>query len=226
MNQTIGDRIALIRGRESRTAFGSRYGLHRNTIDRWEKGDRQPDVEFLQRLIADNGIAPEWMMSGIGPMKAEPDAPQSGADEFSGWGGEREPSPEELKREWKQLSEDNASLAEENTRLVRMHAVFEGEIKRLEKILDERPRIEPAQEPSAPPSLIEEMEAVEAKLLKYHAPEHIIREALVAVLEARSGRDIGRPKKQADYESSIDKKGLAGQRVAEDTAPFGKEPTR
>ncbi|PKN07594.1 MAG: Cro/Cl family transcriptional regulator [Deltaproteobacteria bacterium HGW-Deltaproteobacteria-8] len=66
----IGYRLKAIRKDESQEAFAARFGVHRNTLARWESGDRTPDLDFVQRLVSELGIAPEWVLRGVGPMHA------------------------------------------------------------------------------------------------------------------------------------------------------------
>lgn len=66
--QTIGERLRAARGEASRDAFAQRYGIHRNTLARWESGDRTPDVEFLRAVAESCGLSLEWLLSGKGEM--------------------------------------------------------------------------------------------------------------------------------------------------------------
>jgi transcriptional regulator with XRE-family HTH domain len=68
---SLGEKIKEIRGKESRTDFAARFAIHANTLLRWENGERQPDIEFLKKIILEYGISPEWLIFGEG----EKDAP-------------------------------------------------------------------------------------------------------------------------------------------------------
>ena len=49
---TLGERIRFIRGKRSREEFSNKYGIHRNTLERWEKGLRVPPESFLLAISA------------------------------------------------------------------------------------------------------------------------------------------------------------------------------
>lgn len=68
--QEVGERLKLVRSSESQEAFAARFGVHRNTLARWESGERTPDLEFLQRLVNELGVSPDWVLTGRGGMRA------------------------------------------------------------------------------------------------------------------------------------------------------------
>ena len=63
---SLGERIKEIRGKESRAAFAARFAIHANTLLRWENNERQPDAEFLIKIIRECKITPEWLLLGEG----------------------------------------------------------------------------------------------------------------------------------------------------------------
>lgn len=68
MTTTIGDRIALVRGSMSQSAFAKKLGVvHKNTIGNYERGDRTPDAQFLAALVK-MGINANWLLTGEGEM--------------------------------------------------------------------------------------------------------------------------------------------------------------
>lgn len=67
---TIGSKIREIRGKESRSEFALRYAIHPNTLMRWEKDERSPDVEFIKKIALAYQISPEWLISGQGEREA------------------------------------------------------------------------------------------------------------------------------------------------------------
>ncbi len=52
--------------------FAQRLGVSRNTLVRYEKGDRIPDATFLAQVISEFGIDANWLLLGVG----EPPAPK------------------------------------------------------------------------------------------------------------------------------------------------------
>ena len=59
----------MVRGDERQPEFAVRLGVDKNTIGRYERGERQPDAEFLARLCS-LGFNGHWLITGEGPMKA------------------------------------------------------------------------------------------------------------------------------------------------------------
>lgn len=77
---SVGDRLKCIRGTTSQNAFAAQFGIHRNTLVRWESGERLPDFDFLVSLVNNFGIAPEWMLTGKGDMHASECSPSAPPD--------------------------------------------------------------------------------------------------------------------------------------------------
>lgn len=68
----IDERIKLIRGSKSQDAFSQEVGVSKMTIGRWERGERTPDADDLNRiLMAYPDINPAWLLTGEGEMKLE-----------------------------------------------------------------------------------------------------------------------------------------------------------
>jgi phage repressor protein C with HTH and peptisase S24 domain len=63
----------MIRGSVSREAFAARFGVHRNTLARWETGMRVPDLDFVRDIAAAFNIEPEWVLFGSGAMHRDPE---------------------------------------------------------------------------------------------------------------------------------------------------------
>ncbi len=67
---TIADRIKLVRGDTSQGDFAKCVGVSKNTVGRWERGERTPDQKHLQRILdAHPDINPAWLVVGEEPMK-------------------------------------------------------------------------------------------------------------------------------------------------------------
>lgn len=64
----IGERLKILRAKTSQGDFAARFGVHRNTLARWEAGEREPDVTFLVQLSGQEKIAHKWLLTGVGPM--------------------------------------------------------------------------------------------------------------------------------------------------------------
>lgn len=69
---TLGERIKIIRGKRSREDFSNKYGIHRNTLERWEKGLRVPPESFLLAIAAGENVDFGWVKNGDGEIKLHP----------------------------------------------------------------------------------------------------------------------------------------------------------
>ncbi len=72
--ENLGQRIRMLRQGESRASFSRRLGISPASLQRYEGGERQPDTEFLEHLIADKNLCREWLLQGKGPMHPVPHA--------------------------------------------------------------------------------------------------------------------------------------------------------
>lgn len=60
----LGTRLVELRGDSSREEFAAALGVHANTIGNYERGDRQPDTEFLGLLRERIGVDINWLITG------------------------------------------------------------------------------------------------------------------------------------------------------------------
>ncbi|HOT77885.1 MAG TPA: helix-turn-helix transcriptional regulator [Candidatus Wallbacteria bacterium] len=62
----IGERIKHIREKagQSQEAFARTMGVTPATINRYEKGHRIPDADFLKKVIAEYSCDPAWLLTG------------------------------------------------------------------------------------------------------------------------------------------------------------------
>ncbi len=58
----------MVRGSLSQGEFAKRLGTHRNTLARYERGERNPDAKFLADLCREFGVNARWLLTGQGPM--------------------------------------------------------------------------------------------------------------------------------------------------------------
>lgn len=65
----IGERIKRLRGDESLPSFAEKFGVHKNTITRYEKGESLPDAGFLQQVCTAYSVNPAWLLTGEEPMR-------------------------------------------------------------------------------------------------------------------------------------------------------------
>jgi repressor LexA len=78
-DRMVGQRIKTARKhrRLNQEELSGRLGIHRNSLVRYEHGERGVDVELLVRIAAQLGVALHWLVTGEGEMDASPDVPES-----------------------------------------------------------------------------------------------------------------------------------------------------
>jgi len=64
----IGLRIKKVRGNVNQTEFAKMLGVHRSTLSRYERGEFEPNVDFLERICSIFGIDINWLLFGKEPM--------------------------------------------------------------------------------------------------------------------------------------------------------------
>ena len=69
----LGDRLASIRGKDSRDTFATMLGVSKTTIVNYEKNSRSPDALFLHKVLkAFPEINPTWLLTGNGDRTSMP----------------------------------------------------------------------------------------------------------------------------------------------------------
>lgn len=68
---SIGKRLAVVRGEIPQAEFAKLFGVSRSTYANYEQGRNFPDANFLDRLNQKFGINLNWLVSGIGGMHVE-----------------------------------------------------------------------------------------------------------------------------------------------------------
>lgn len=71
---SVGRRVAEVRGTLSQAAFAKRLGVHKNTVGTTERGESVPGGEYLQALYQEFGVSPTWVLTGQEPKYARPAA--------------------------------------------------------------------------------------------------------------------------------------------------------
>ena len=65
----IGKRISQVRGDVPQSEFAKSLGIHKNTLIRYEKGERIPDAEFVLKMHLVHKISPLWLITGQGVVR-------------------------------------------------------------------------------------------------------------------------------------------------------------
>ncbi len=71
MSYGFGERLRAVRGESTIATFAERFGIHKNTMSRYERGATLPDGGFLADICRSHFISPDWLLTGRGPMRAE-----------------------------------------------------------------------------------------------------------------------------------------------------------
>lgn len=69
--EAIGKRLAQVRARTGQVEFAAELGVHPNTLGRYERGERAPDIEFLVTLSAKRDVSADWVLFGLQPMSIQ-----------------------------------------------------------------------------------------------------------------------------------------------------------
>ncbi len=69
----FSDRLRTLRGELKQAEFARRVGIAQNTYNRYESGERIPDIEVLVRLAARLGVSADWLL-GLDSKDAVPAA--------------------------------------------------------------------------------------------------------------------------------------------------------
>lgn len=60
----VGSRIAALRGAMKQSEFGERLGVNRQTVSRWEAGERLPDGSSMQQMALLFGADISYILTG------------------------------------------------------------------------------------------------------------------------------------------------------------------
>lgn len=66
-DSTLADRLRKLRGNTPRKAFSLKYGIHEQSLIRYEKGMRIPDNDIIRRIAKGENVSFDWLLSGVGP---------------------------------------------------------------------------------------------------------------------------------------------------------------
>lgn len=126
----LGNKIKQIRGKESRAEFAKKHNIHPNTLQRWENGERQPDLEFLKKLVIEYDLSPEWLFLGEGEIKTPP--PYSGSPRTVGAAYYAD-----LIDNFNELRKENSTLWGKIEKLTKENGELRVEIERLKNRISE-----------------------------------------------------------------------------------------
>ena len=69
----IGDRIRLLRGKQSREDYAEAIGVSKNTVVSYENGKSTPNHTIMTRILDfHKSLSPAWLMAGEGPQYRTP----------------------------------------------------------------------------------------------------------------------------------------------------------
>lgn len=67
----IGERLKIVRGKESRDNFASKIGVHPQSLYRYEQGGRSVDSTVISSVCEVYGVSTDWLIFGRGPMRRD-----------------------------------------------------------------------------------------------------------------------------------------------------------
>lgn len=81
---TVGWRLKLVRGERKQSEFASILGIHKETLGKYERGERAAGLDIFARLCSYEDVNLNWLLTGEGPMRkgqtafnpAEPGGPR------------------------------------------------------------------------------------------------------------------------------------------------------
>lgn len=91
-----GARLASVRGRESQAAFAARIGVHKNTLGKYERGEREIGAEALLALVR-MGWNANWVLTGEGQPRLSAAASRIAEPAPSGYPAGRALDPTRLR---------------------------------------------------------------------------------------------------------------------------------
>jgi phage repressor protein C with HTH and peptisase S24 domain len=66
-SRTIGERIVEARGSRTQDEYADLLKVSKGTLGRYERNERDPDVDFMNSLSAKGDVNPTWLLHGIEP---------------------------------------------------------------------------------------------------------------------------------------------------------------
>lgn len=112
IKEIISGRLKIVRGEISQAEFAERLGIHKNTLGNYERGQSSPDFGFLLSVCTVFGISPDWLLTGVGPVrKGDVNKPTEHM--------QPEESLEDLRVENRELRKDNREMMTENRELTK-----------------------------------------------------------------------------------------------------------
>lgn len=75
---TFQERLKQVRGKLDQGEMSAQLGIHLTSYGRYERGERSPDLEFIEKVCRTFNVSPTWLILGEGPMhRDEPPAATS-----------------------------------------------------------------------------------------------------------------------------------------------------
>lgn len=79
-DSTLAGRLRKLRGNEPRRVFSLKYGMHEQSLIRYEKGTRTPDNDIIRRIAEGEKVSFDWLHSGDGPMRLSEEGEGAASD--------------------------------------------------------------------------------------------------------------------------------------------------
>lgn len=66
---TFPERLKQVRGKLDQGEMSTQLGIHLTSYGRYERGERSPDLEFIEKVCRTFNVSPTWLILGEGPMR-------------------------------------------------------------------------------------------------------------------------------------------------------------
>lgn len=141
--QTLGERLALLRGVITQSEFAEAIGISQNSLCRYERNQRMPKASIINQVCKVTGASYGWLISGQGEMYA-PETPRrlplkqtaqtSSATSECPRCTELEHELKQEREERREVSAENRQLHRDKEKLLLENAELREKIARLEKM--------------------------------------------------------------------------------------------
>jgi len=65
----LPERLRQLRGDRSQRAFARDLGVFQQNVNRYERGESTPGIDFLVTLALAEDVSLDWLLLGLGPIR-------------------------------------------------------------------------------------------------------------------------------------------------------------
>lgn len=136
----IGERLKIVRDKESREVFAAKIGIHPQSLYRYEQGGRSVDSSVISAVCSEYGISSDWLIFGTGPIRRAvepqtapalnqpPQAPPEAAEQCQAC-----PRCAKLEQKLEASEQERREIAQENRQLWKDNATIREQLARMDE---------------------------------------------------------------------------------------------